>query len=72
MRQQDQLQRGDLAFRQWLFADEADATFGKHHRLRCALILQQVLRQCLPQQLDSLVLYLEVIGQRAVALGNLA
>jgi hypothetical protein len=72
LRQQDQLQRDELAFGQRLFAGKADAAFGKHNRLRRALILQQILRQCLSQQFDSLVLYLEIVGQGAVALGNLA
>ena len=69
--QQNQFQREPVSFSLGLLAGEADTAFGQYHRLRRALILQQVLRQCLPQEFDSFVLHLQVVGQRAIALGNL-
>ena len=69
--QQNQLQCEPLSFSLGLLAGEADTAFGQYHRLRCALIFQQILRQCLAQKFDSFVLHLQVVGQCAIALGNL-
>src|SRR5690606_39801895 len=71
LRHQHHLQSAVRAFLQRLIVREADASFGEYDRPYRPDVLEQPLSQCLAQQVDALVLYLQVIGQGAVALGYL-